>query len=113
MRLLADLIRGVTVEKALQMLRYHPKKMYAQKLEKLLLSAVANWEYLYDTSSEGLVVSMISVDSARTLKRIRPAPQGRAHRIRKRFCHVNLQVADTLSEEQEDEELETYEEVEE
>lgn len=99
MRLLADLIRGQYVEEALQTLRYHPKRMYATQLEKLLLSAVSNWEQKAESEEMAdiseLRVSHISVDGARVLKRIRPAPQGRAHRIRKRFNHITVKVADT------------------
>lgn len=98
MRLLADLIRGQYVEEALQTLRYHPKRMYATQLEKLLLSAVANWEHKADENTEAdiseLKILRISVDGARVLKRIRPAPQGRAHRIRKRFNHITIEVGD-------------------
>lgn len=98
MRLLADLIRGQYVEEALQTLRYHPKRMYATQLEKLLLSAVANWEHKADENTEAdiseLKILRISVDGARVLKRIRPAPQGRAHRIRKRFNHITIEVGE-------------------
>ncbi len=92
MRLVADIIRGADVESALNMLKSSPKEA-SGRLHKLLLSAIANWQ----NKNEGvriedshLFVKEISVDSARMLKRIRPAPQGRAHRIRKRSNHVTL-----------------------
>lgn len=92
MRLVADIISGENVDKALYILKYS-KKEASNKLEKLLLSAMANWQ----TKNEGadieeanLVVKEIFVDSARQLKRLRPAPQGRGHRIRKRSNHVTI-----------------------
>ena len=94
MRLIADLIRGMDADKALAELKLNPKEA-SGRMEKLLLSALANWE----TKNEGkrmdeanLYVSEIRVDSGRMLKRIQPAPQGRAHRIRKRSNHVTLVV---------------------
>ena len=92
MRLMADLIRGEGVDKALSVLRFSPKES-SVRLEKLLLSAVANWQAkneVGDVEIAGLFVKEIRVDSARMLKRLRPAPQGRAHRIRKRSNHVTL-----------------------
>jgi large subunit ribosomal protein L22 len=92
MRLVADLIRGVEVEKALAILRFNSKEA-SRKLEKLLLSALANWQAKNEDASiedADLVVKEIRVDSASMLKRLRPAPQGRAHRIRKRSNHVTL-----------------------
>lgn len=92
MRLVADIIRGENVEKALYILRYS-KKEAADKLEKLLLSAVANWQTKNegaDVEEAGLFIKEIYVDSGRQLKRLRPAPQGRGHRIRKRSNHVTL-----------------------
>ena len=92
MRLMADLIRGEGVGKALSVLRFSPKES-SVRLEKLLLSAVANWQAKNedgDVEKAGLFVKEIRVDSARMLKRLRPAPQGRAHRIRKRSNHVTL-----------------------
>ena len=92
MRLVADLIRGKEVLKALDILKYNPKEA-SGRLEKLLKSAIANWE----NKNEGakpedhfLYIKEIRVDSAAMLKRYRPAPQGRAHRIRKRSNHVTL-----------------------
>ena len=92
MRLVADLVRGAAVEKALAILRFNPKEA-SRKMEKLLLSAIANWQAKNeDADIEGadLFVKEIKVDSGRMLKRLRPAPQGRAHRIRKRSNHVTL-----------------------
>ena len=94
MRLVADIIRGVEINKALGILRYY-KKEASIRLEKLLKSAIANWEAknegvrLEDVS---LCVSEITVDGGRMLKRIQAAPQGRAHRIRKRSNHVTIVV---------------------
>ena len=92
MRLMADLIRGEGVDKALSVLRFSSKES-SIRLEKLLLSAVANWQAKNedgDVEKAGLFVKEIRVDSARMLKRLRPAPQGRAHRIRKRSNPVTL-----------------------
>ncbi|AYN68997.1 50S ribosomal protein L22 [Euzebyella marina] len=92
MRLVADLVRGVEVEKALAILRFNPKES-SRKLEKLLLSALANWQAKNEEASvedAGLFVKEIRVDGGTMLKRLRPAPQGRAHRIRKRSNHVTL-----------------------
>ncbi|VAW24619.1 LSU ribosomal protein L22p (L17e) [hydrothermal vent metagenome] len=92
MRLVADMIRGIEVNKALDILKYSSKNA-SRNVEKLLLSAIANWQ----AKNEGvrieesqLYVSRIMVDSGRMLKRLRPAPQGRAHRIRKRSNHVTI-----------------------
>ena len=101
MRLVADLVRGVEVNKALQILKFNTKEA-SGRLEKLLLSAVANWQVKNeDTRMEesGLFVKEIQVDSARVLKRLRPAPQGRAHRIRKRSNHVTIVVGSKLEKE--------------
>lgn len=92
MRLVADLVRGVEVEKALAILRFNSKES-SRKLEKLLLSALANWQAKNEDASvedAGLFVKEIRVDGGTMLKRLRPAPQGRAHRIRKRSNHVTL-----------------------
>lgn len=97
MRLVADLIRGVRVNKALNILKYEPK-VGAAKLEKLLLSAISNWEAKntdLKLEEADLFVKDIFVDSGRILKRLKPAPQGRAHRVRKRSNHVTL-VVDSL-----------------
>lgn len=92
MRLVADLIRGIEVKPALDILKFNPKEA-SKRLEKLLLSAIANWESKNEgvrMEEAGLFVKEIFVDSARVLKRLRPAPQGRAHRIRKRSNHVTV-----------------------
>ena len=97
MRLVADLIRGERVNKALNILKHEPK-VGAYNLEKLLLSAISNWGIKnQDQKLEeaDLFVKDIWVDGGRILKRLRPAPQGRAHRIRKRSNHVTL-VIDSL-----------------
>ena len=94
MRLLADVIRGMEVEKSLSILEFHPQHN-AKPLAKLLKSAISNWEQKNEgTKAEdaGLVVKTIFVDGARTLKRMLPAPQGRAYRLRKRSNHVTLAV---------------------
>ena len=92
MRLLADLIRGEKVEKALAMLEHHPKHN-AVPMRKLVLSAINNWKQKNEGGDEGgLVVKTIMVDCGRTLKRMRPAPQGRGYRVRKRSNHVTVIV---------------------
>jgi len=94
MRLVADLIRGQRVAKALNLLKYEAKHP-AARMEKLLMSAIANWETKNkDVKLEeaDLFVKEVSVDGGRMLKRLRPAPQGRAHRVRKRSNHVTLVV---------------------
>jgi large subunit ribosomal protein L22 len=94
MRLVADLVRGVEVNKALNILQ-HNSKFASKSLEKLLRSAIANWEQKNEGKSledEKLVVKSIQVDSAMMMKRIQAAPQGRAHRIRKRSNHVTIIV---------------------
>ncbi len=94
MRIVADTVRGVEVNKALALLRYS-KKEASIKLEKLLKSAIANWEAKNPTErleDTKLCVKEIKVDGGRMLKRIQPAPQGRAHRIRKRSNHVTIIV---------------------
>ncbi|RFN58664.1 50S ribosomal protein L22 [Marixanthomonas ophiurae] len=92
MRLVADLIRGERVNKALNILRFN-KKEASGRLEKLLLSAIANWQAKNEEASvedADLFIKEIRVDSGTMLKRLRPAPQGRAHRIRKRSNHVTM-----------------------
>jgi large subunit ribosomal protein L22 len=93
MRLVADMIRGVEVNRALAMLRFSTKEA-SGRLEKLLRSAISNWEQKTEKKAEdgNLYVSAVSVDSARMLKRLRTAPQGRGYRIRKRSNHVTLFV---------------------
>jgi large subunit ribosomal protein L22 len=92
MRLVADLVRGVDVDKALNILKFSTKEA-SINLEKLLLSAIANWQAVNKDSNiedAGLYVSKVFVDGGSMLKRISPAPQGRAHRIRKRSNHVTV-----------------------
>jgi len=94
MRLVADLIRGEQVNRALNILKFEPKQG-RERLEKLLLSAIANWQQKNsDIKLEDaeLYIKEIRVDSGRMLKRFRPAPHGRANRIRKRSNHVTLVI---------------------
>ena len=94
MRLVADLVRGKEAEKALQILRFSSKEA-SRRLEKLLLSAIANWQAKNEDASiedADLFVQEIRVDGGSMLKRLRPAPQGRAHRIRKRSNHVTVVI---------------------
>lgn len=97
MRYVVDMIRGMEVNRALATLHFS-KKAAAADVEKLLRSAIANWEQKNDRKAEDgeLVVSRVFVDEGATLKRMRPAPQGRGYRIRKRSNHVTLFV-DTKS----------------
>ena len=100
LRLLADAIRGMQVEKALAILEHHPQHS-ATPLHKLLWSAVKNWEQKNEGQSAAdasLVVKTVMVDGGRTLKRMRPAPQGRGYRVRKRSNHVTV-IVDTKVEE--------------
>ena len=101
MRLVADLVRGMDVEPALSMLQ-HTSKEAAGRVYKLLRSAIANWEVKNEgqrIEDSELYIKEISVDSGRMLKRIRPAPQGRAHRIRKRSNHVTLVLGNRVEKE--------------
>ena len=94
MRLMADLIRGMKVEQALNVLKHSPQDA-SLRMHKLLLSTLANWQAKNEgvrMESANLYVSQVGVDGARALKRIRTAPQGRAHRIRKRSNHVTLRI---------------------
>ena len=94
MRLIADLIRGMDADRALYELKLNPKEA-SIRMEKLLLSALANWEAKNEgkrMDDNDLYISEVKVDSGRMLKRVQPAPQGRAHRIRKRSNHVTLVV---------------------
>jgi large subunit ribosomal protein L22 len=100
MRQVADTIRGVEVERALGLLRFSPRHA-SKPLEKLLLSAIANWEAKNEGHRAGetkLVVKTVMVDESTGLKRMLPAPQGRAYRMVKRSNHVTL-VVDTAPEE--------------
>ena len=94
MRLVADLVRGKDVEQALNILKFNSKEA-SRRLEKLLLSAISNWQSKNEDASvedADLFVQEIRVDGGSMLKRLRPAPQGRAHRIRKRSNHVTMVV---------------------
>ena len=96
MRLLADLIRGMEVDKALGILQFNPKHP-AVPLYKLLKSAINNWEQKNSdekVENAGLIVKTIMVDCGRVIKRMRPAPQGRGYRVRKRSNHVTI-IVDT------------------
>ena len=94
MRLLVDLIRGMEVEKALAVLEHNPKHP-AVPLRKLVLSAINNWKQKNESGDEtALIVKTVMVDGARVIKRMRPAPQGRGYRVRKRSNHVTI-VVDT------------------
>jgi len=98
MRLVADLVRGQKVGNALNILKFNDK-VGSQYLEKVLLSAVSNWEQKNEdgkVEDADLYVKTLTVDSGRVLKRLRPAPQGRAHRIRKRSNHITI-IVDSIS----------------
>jgi len=101
MRYVADMVRGMEVFKALGVLKFSSKEA-ATKVEKLLLSAISDWEQKNERKAETgeLFIKTISVDEGATLKRLRPAPQGRGYRIRKRSNHVTI-VVDTINKEQE------------
>ena len=92
MRLVADQLRGKKIDKALSILKFSQKQP-STRLEKLLLSAINNWQQKNpdaDLENQDLFIKEIKVDGAGMLKRLRPAPQGRAHRIRKRSNHVTM-----------------------
>ena len=98
MRLVTDLISGMEVNKALDVLKFTDKEA-AKRVEKLLLSAIANWQAKNEgvkIEESNVIVKEAFVDQARTLKRLRPAPQGRAHRIRKRSNHVTI-ILDSMT----------------
>jgi len=98
MRLVTDLISGMEVNKALDVLKFSDKEA-ANRVEKLLLSAIANWQAKNEgvrIEESNVVIKEAFVDQARTLKRLRPAPQGRAHRIRKRSNHVTI-ILDSMT----------------
>jgi len=95
MRLVVDMIRGMEVNRALDVLRFSPKEA-SRRVEKLVMSAIANWQAKNEGArleESNLFITEIFVDSGRMLKRIQPAPQGRAHRIRKRSNHVTVRLA--------------------
>ena len=114
MRLSADLVRGIPVTKALGILKF-TRKEGARHLEKLLMSAIANWGVKTEEEPDefDLVVKAIWVDQGAQLKRFQPAPHGRAHRIRKHSCHVTLVVENRAAMEVAVEEEEVVSEVEE
>ncbi|MBQ0808568.1 MAG: 50S ribosomal protein L22 [Porticoccus sp.] len=100
MRLVADMVRGMEVNRALDVLRFSPKEA-SNRVEKLVLSAIANWQAKNEgkrLEESALYVKEIQVDSARILKRLRPAPQGRAHRIKKRSNHVTILLGSKTAE---------------
>ena len=100
MRLVADQVRGEQIDKALTILKFSSKEA-SRRLEKLLLSAISNWQTKNeseDIEKADLVVKEIRVDGGKMLKRLRPAPQGRAHRIRKRSNHVTLVLESNITE---------------
>ncbi|OQX96711.1 MAG: 50S ribosomal protein L22 [Bacteroidetes bacterium 4572_128] len=104
MRLVVDMVRGMEVTRALDVLKYSEKEA-SIRVEKLLLSAVANWEAKNEGESvedNNLYIKEAFVDSARILKRLRPAPQGRAHRIRKRSNHVTISLDTKVNEKTEE-----------
>lgn len=94
MRLVVDNIRGMEVNRALATLHFSTRQVAAQRVEKLLRSAIANWEQANGRKAEEgeLYISKIFVDSGAMLKRLRPAPQGRGYRIRKRSNHITVYV---------------------
>ena len=101
MRLVADLVRGKQVNSALGLLKFEANQG-AERIEKLLLSALSNWQAKNEdlrVEDSNLYVKQIFVDEGKTLKRLRPAPQGRGHRIRKRSNHVTL-IIDSKTEEE-------------
>jgi len=102
MRIVADLVRGMDVEQALGVLQFTQKEP-AKRLYKLLRSAIANWEVKNEGArieDNQLYIKEIMVDGGRMLKRIQPAPQGRAHRIRKRSNHVTLILGNRIEKEE-------------
>ena len=94
MRLVADMVRGMEVNRALDVLKFSSKES-SRRLEKLVMSAIANWQAKNEGTrleESNLYVKTIAVDSGRVLKRLMPAPQGRAHRIKKRSNHVTVSL---------------------
>ena len=109
MRLVADMVRGLEVNKALELLKYSNKEA-SRRVEKLVLSAIANWQEKNEgarVEESHLYIKEIFVDQSRTLKRLRPAPQGRAYRIRKRSNHVTVILDSLMLPQNETEEVET------
>ncbi len=102
MRLVVDMIRGIEVNRALDILRYSTKEP-SKRVEKLLLSAIANWQKKNEdvrVEKSNLYVKEVFVDGGRMLKRLRPAPQGRGYRIRKRSNHVTILLDSRANQEQ-------------
>lgn len=102
MRLVVDQIRGQKVDKALNILQFSQRKYYATYVEKLLKSAISNWSNKNEGSEvedSNVIVSAVFVDGAVVAKRMRTAPQGRAYRIRKRYCHVTIKVDSSIKQE--------------
>ena len=100
MRLVADMVRGMEVNRALDVLKFSSKES-SRRLEKLVMSAIANWQAKNEGSrleESNLYVKTIAVDSGRVLKRLMPAPQGRAHRIKKRSNHVTVSLGSLIEE---------------
>ena len=109
MRLVADMIRVLEVNRALELLKYSNKEA-SKRLEKLVLSAIANWQEKNEgarVEESHLYIKEVFVDQSRTLKRLRPAPQGRAYRIRKRSNHVTVILDSMMLPQNETEEVET------
>jgi large subunit ribosomal protein L22 len=89
------------VDKAIYVLKVHEKKMYALHLEKLIRSAVSSWSEKNPSErieDNDLIVKSVKIDVGRVLKRIQPAPQGRAHRVRKRYNHITVVIGNSTSE---------------
>jgi large subunit ribosomal protein L22 len=100
MRLVTDLISGMDVNKALDVLKFSHQEA-SRRMEKLLLSAIANWQAKNEgvrIEESNLIVKEVHVDSGRSLKRLQTAPQGRAYRIKKRSNHVTLVIDSKLTE---------------
>lgn len=97
MRLVVDTVRGLDVDKAINILTY-TRRETADDVLKLLKSAINNWEQKFQTSPEEseLYIKSITVDAGRTLKRFLPAPMGRAYRVRKRSCHISIELASKI-----------------
>ena len=111
MRLVADMIRGMDVNRALDVLKYSNKEA-SKRVEKLVLSAIANWQEKNEgvrLEDSQLYVKEVYVDAGRTLKRLRPAPQGRANRIRKRSNHITVVLDSIVLQENAAEEIEKEE----
>lgn len=92
-RIVADLIRNIDVIKALSILKFNNRRNISILLSKVLLSTISNWKSKNKNNDESyLFIKEIKVDGARTLKRVQPAPQGRAHRIKKHSAHISIKL---------------------